>query len=108
MPLAGFSRTGGSRREALLRRRVSADVLRCPFCGSEETDRLDLGGERFVVFACAFTPRVDPDLPDDRLQAELDRTYPAEQRHAYFRGVCDRLHLFVLREGRAEAASATR
>jgi hypothetical protein len=84
---------------------LAASVLRCPFCGAEETDRFDLAGERFLVFACAFAPRVDPALSEEELRAELARSYPAEGQSRYFRGMCDRLHLYVLREGRAEGAA---
>ena len=69
-------------------------MLRCPFCGALESDRIDLEGRRFVVFPCAFTPEVDPAADDAAVQAKLDATSPSGGT-AYFRGMCDRLHLYV-------------
>jgi hypothetical protein len=69
-------------------------VLRCPFCGSEETDRIDLDGRRFLVFACMFTPQVDPSLSEAQVAEELARAHPGGGT-PYFRGMCDRLHLYV-------------
>jgi hypothetical protein len=69
-------------------------VLHCPFCGSDETDRIDLEGKRFLVFACMFTPQVDPSLSDEQVAAELARAYSGGGT-PYFRGMCDRLHLYV-------------
>jgi hypothetical protein len=69
-------------------------MLRCPFCGAEETDRLDLEGKRFVVFACMFTPEVDPSWTDEAVAAELATAHPGGGAR-YFRGMCDRLHLYV-------------
>ena len=70
-------------------------VLACPFCGAPETARIDLEGGRFLVFRCMFTPQVDPAIPDERLAEELARTYAKGSGTAYFRGVCDTLHLHV-------------
>ncbi len=70
-------------------------MLACPFCGAPETARIDLEGERFLVFRCMFSPRVDPAQPDDRLAQELAATYAAGSGTAYFRGMCDTLHLHV-------------
>jgi hypothetical protein len=77
-------------------------VLHCPFCGAPETDRINLEGDRFLVFQCMFTPQVDPTLPDDRLEDHLRRTYEGSGPE-YFRSMCDRMHLFVTQ---GEGASA--
>jgi hypothetical protein len=69
-------------------------MLHCPFCGSPETDRLDLEGRRFVVFACMFTPEVDPAMSDEAVTAVLAKAHPGGGS-PYFRGMCDRLHLYV-------------
>lgn len=69
-------------------------MLHCPFCGAAESDRIDLDGDRFLVFECMFTPQVDPSLPDDRLEAHLRQTYEGSSAQ-YFRSMCDRMHLFV-------------
>jgi hypothetical protein len=69
-------------------------VLACPFCGAAETDRFDLEGRRFLVFACMFTPAVDPSVPDAELPGLLAREY-GEGGRGYFRKMCDRLHLYV-------------
>jgi hypothetical protein len=69
-------------------------VLHCPFCGVEESDRLDIDGKRFVVFPCLFTPEVDPALSDESVQRALSETHP-QGGTPYFRGMCDRLHLYV-------------
>ena len=70
-------------------------MLACPFCGSPETDRFDLEGRRFVVFACQFTPAVDPTLDDPELARRLATDFRPDGAGTYFRGVCDRLHLYV-------------
>jgi hypothetical protein len=69
-------------------------VLACPFCGAEETDRIDLEGRRFLVFRCMFTPQVDPVLTDPEIADRLARAF-APQGSAYFRGTCDTLHVYV-------------
>lgn len=69
-------------------------MLNCPFCGSVETDRFEIDGQRFLVFACMFTPAVDPSLSDAEIESELLRDY-GPQGSAYFRGICDRLHRLV-------------
>lgn len=69
-------------------------MVDCPFCGSPETDRFDLEGRRFLVFACMFTPAVDPSVPEEALAATLAREY-GPQGTGYFRRMCDRLHLYV-------------
>jgi hypothetical protein len=77
----------------------------CPFCGLPETDRLDLEGQRFLVFQCLFTPAVDPSLDEAALAAHLSATYQAGNP-AYFRGMCDRLHLYVTKGGGARELGA--
>ncbi len=70
-------------------------MLSCPFCGASETDRFDLEGRRFLVFACMFTPAVDPSTPEAELPALLRREFSAGDAPGYFRSMCDRLHLYV-------------
>lgn len=77
-------------------------MLRCPFCGAAESDRIDLEGKRFVVFPCQFTPEIDPGWGDERAAAELAKAHAAGGG-AYFRGMCDRLHLYVTRGAGAQA-----
>jgi hypothetical protein len=80
-------------------------VLSCPFCGASETDRFDLEGQRFLVFACMFTPAVDPHLTEQELEQHLKDDYTAGASGAYFRRMCDRLHLYVTKgEGARELA----
>jgi hypothetical protein len=74
---------------------VGPPMLACPFCGAAETDRFDLEGKRFVVFGCMFTPEIDPGWPEADLAARLESAYRAEPSGAYFRRMCDRLHLYV-------------
>jgi hypothetical protein len=81
-------------------------VLRCPFCGAEETDRFDLEGQRFLVFACMFTPAVDPGLGEPELERQLATAYRPDGSGAYFRRTCDRLHLYVTRGAGARALGA--
>ncbi len=77
-------------------------MLACPFCGAPETDRIDLEGKRFLVFRCLFTPEVDPALSEPELDLALRSRY-AGPGAAYFRGTCDRLHLFVTKGEGARA-----
>lgn len=72
-------------------------MLSCPFCGAPETARLDLEGERFLVFRCMFTPRVEAGRTDEELAGDLRATYAEGSGPAYFRGMCDTLHLYVTR-----------
>ena len=83
----------------------AAEALVCPFCGASLTDRVDLEGKRFLVFRCMFTPEVDPAMSDGEI-AERLRAEHAGGGSAYFRGVCDRLHAYVLRPGTAGHADA--
>jgi len=68
-------------------------VLSCPFCGAPETDRFSLEGHRFLVFRCLFSPEVEEGLTDEEVGDRL-RSF-ADRRAEYFRGTCDRLHLYV-------------
>jgi hypothetical protein len=70
-------------------------VPTCPFCGAAETDRFDLEGHRFLVFACMFTPEVDPALSDAEIGSRLQKDFVEGGSKTYFRGMCDRLHYFV-------------
>ena len=69
-------------------------MLTCPFCGAPETERIDLEGKRFLVFRCMFTPEVEPTLSDGEISALLGARFGAGGRE-YFRGTCDRLHVYV-------------
>lgn len=77
----------------------------CPFCGAAETARIDLEGRRFLVFACMFTPQVDPAWDEPTLAAHLARDFGADGS-AYFRRACDRLHLYVTRGPAAQELGA--
>jgi hypothetical protein len=68
-------------------------VLNCPFCGAPETDDFTLEGHRFLVFRCLFSPEVEPGLTDAEIRERLRDV--AARGPAYFRGTCDRLHLYV-------------
>jgi hypothetical protein len=63
-----------------------------------------LEGHRFLVFRCLFSPEVEEGLTDPEILERL-RTY-AEQGPAYFRGTCDRLHLYVNKGEGARALGA--
>lgn len=82
-------------------------MLRCPFCGAEETDRVELDGARFVVFRCMFSPKVAPGRSDAELDSDLRRTYSGGGG-AYFRGMCDALHLHVAKGEGARKLTAGR
>ncbi|MCI4366172.1 MAG: hypothetical protein L3K08_00295 [Thermoplasmata archaeon] len=66
----------------------------CPFCQGPETDRIEIDGRRFLVFGCLFTPEVDPTMDETRLAEHLNAAYRRGDP-AFFRGMCDRLHLYV-------------
>ncbi len=70
-------------------------MLRCPFCGSAESDRFEVEGRRFVVFGCMFSPEVGAAADDEELAAAIRAAHPPEGGAAHFRATCDRLHLFV-------------
>ena len=70
-------------------------MLACPFCGARQTDRFELDGRRFLVFACMFTPEVDTGWAEEELPARLAGLYRPDGSGAYFRRMCDRLHLHV-------------
>ena len=78
-------------------------MLSCPFCGAPETDRFDLEGRRFLVFRCMFTPEVDPRLGERELAEHLATAYRPDGSGAYFRRMCDRLHLYVTKGEGARA-----
>jgi hypothetical protein len=78
-------------------------VLACPFCGSPETDRFDLEGQRFLVFRCLFSPAVDPKMSDEELARHLESVYRDGAGGGYFRAMCDRLHLYVTKGDGARA-----
>ena len=69
-------------------------MLVCPFCGRPESTRLDLEGRRFVVFACQFTPEVDPTGSDEQV-AEALRSRFGTDGSTHFRRTCDTLHVYV-------------
>lgn len=71
--------------------------LHCPFCGAAETERLLVEGRRVLIFACLFSPVVDPALPDAEIPRFLEEAY-ASEGNAYFRRQCDRLHYFMLKK----------
>jgi len=79
-------------------------VLVCPFCGAPETDRFSVEGHRFLVFRCLFSPEVEVGLSDEEIRVRL-ATFAA-QGSAYFRGTCDRLHLYVTKGEGARALGA--
>jgi len=81
-------------------------VLRCPFCGAEESDRFEMDGAKFVVFGCMFTPRVDPELTEAELADALEREHK-DRAGGYFQGMCDRLHLYVTKGEGARALLRT-
>ena len=82
-------------------------MLACPFCGAPETDRLSVEGRRFVVFRCLFTPEVDPALSDEEIAAGLVRSFGTDGR-GFFRGTCDRLHVYVTKGAGGRALVARR
>jgi len=69
-------------------------MLNCPFCGAPETERLDVEGQRFLIFGCLFTPRVDPELSDAEIDERLRATVGTNARQ-FFQGTCDALHVYV-------------
>jgi hypothetical protein len=79
---------------------ASPGALSCPFCGAPETDRFTLEGHRFLVFRCLFSPQVEEGLTDDEIVERL-RSFAAEGS-AYFRGTCDRLHVYVTKGAGAQ------
>lgn len=79
-------------------------MLSCPFCGAPETDRFTLEGHRFLVFKCLFSPEVEEGLTDDEILERL-RAFSA-QGSAYFRGTCDRLHVYVTKGAGARSLGA--
>jgi len=80
-------------------------MLTCPFCGASETDRFTLEGHHFLVFRCLFSPQVEEGLSDDEVMERL-RVFAA-QGPAFFRGTCDRLHVYVTKGAGARELGAT-
>ncbi len=83
---------------------TSPHPLTCPFCGAPETERFSLEGHRFLVFRCLFSPEVEEGLTDDEISTRM-RAFAAEGP-AYFRGTCDRLHLYVTKGAGARQLGA--
>ena len=79
-------------------------MLSCPFCGAPETERFTLEGHRFLVFRCLFSPEVEEGLTDGEIVDKL-RAFAA-QGPAYFRGTCDRLHVYVTKGAGARSLGA--
>jgi hypothetical protein len=76
-------------------------VLDCPFCGAPETDRFSLDGHHFLVFRCMFSPEVEEGLSDREIVERL--AVFGAKGSSYFRGTCDRLHIYVTKgEGARE------
>jgi hypothetical protein len=82
-----------------------ATGLACPFCGAPVTDRIAIEGATFLVFRCLFTPRIDPAWTEEETERHL-RTDYAGGGASYFRGMCDRLHLYVTKGEGARALGA--
>lgn len=82
------------------------EPVRCPFCGAAETDRFTLEGRRFLVFACMFTPEVPTGIPEAEVAGYVRANFPASGARGYFRGMCDRMHLFVTQGEGARALTA--
>jgi len=80
-------------------------VLTCPFCGAPETDRIDLEGRRFLVFRCMFTPEVEPALADEEIARLLTAEFGGRGSE-FFRGTCDRLHVYVTKGEGARVLTA--
>jgi hypothetical protein len=78
----------------------------CPFCGGVETDRIEIEGRKFLVFACMFTPEVGPKLGEAELTAFLSTNFTPDRQTGYFRGMCDRLHLYVAKGEGARALTS--
>jgi hypothetical protein len=77
--------------------RLPTSSQHCPFCGADETTRITLEGQGFLVFPCMFTAPIDPAWSEGEIAQHLATDY-AEGGSRYFRGICDRLHTFVVRE----------
>jgi hypothetical protein len=69
-------------------------VLSCPFCGTPETERIEIEGHRFLVFGCMFTPELEPGLTDPEIAERLSARF-GPQGSGYFRKTCDALHVYV-------------
>jgi len=82
-------------------------VLNCPFCGLPETARFDIEGHRFLVFACQFTPEVDPALTDPEIEERLRARFGTDGA-PHFRKMCDTLHVYVAKGEGAKILTAPR
>jgi hypothetical protein len=82
-------------------------VLRCPFCGAPETDRIDIEGRRFLVFGCLFTPEVEGSLTDREIEDGLTGRFGTDGS-SYFRKTCDSLHVYVAKGEGARILTAPR
>ncbi|MGB6501820.1 MAG: hypothetical protein WBG19_10595 [Thermoplasmata archaeon] len=80
-------------------------MLLCPFCGAPETDRIDIEGKRFLVFRCMFTPQVEPSLSDPEIADRMSQEFGSNGRE-FFRGTCDRLHVYVTKGEGARVLTA--
>ncbi|MFZ0830063.1 MAG: hypothetical protein WCB18_06615 [Thermoplasmata archaeon] len=81
-------------------------MLNCPFCNAAETERLDVEGQRFLIFGCMFTPRVEAGLSDEEIADRL-RAAVGTDATRYFRGTCDALHMYVSKGEGARFLTAT-
>jgi hypothetical protein len=82
-------------------------MLNCPFCGSPETDRIEIEGHRFLVFRCLFTPEVEPSLTDEEIEELLVDRF-GKDGSTYFRRTCDSLHVYVAKGEGARILTAPR
>jgi hypothetical protein len=82
-------------------------VLHCPFCGAEESERLEIEGRRFLIFGCMFTPELEPGLSDAEVAERLASGFGA-QGAGYFRKTCDALHVYVAKGEGARVLAAPR
>jgi sarcosine oxidase delta subunit len=70
--------------------------LSCPFCGKKESERLVIEGHRMIVFACQFSPVVDMDIAEEKLQAYLKARYGGDKE--YLSRQCNKLHMTMVVE----------
>lgn len=73
---------------------MGGSPLFCPFCGQGETEQCIIEGRRLIVFPCMFSPTVDVNVPEDRLQEYLDQKYRGKE--TYLRKQCVGLHKAML------------
>lgn len=82
-------------------------MLACPFCGAPEAERIGIEGRRFLVFRCLFTPEVEPTLSDGEIAERLVARF-GKDGGAFFRGTCDRLHVYVTKGEGAQLLTGAR